>query len=63
MERDDQKNSPQSAPDSSGTGRDQTKREQQQSDPQVTELNGLTDSTEDLEPTLEDGTKAPEKEG
>jgi hypothetical protein len=34
---------------------------QEQSDPQLTELKGLTDSSEDLEPTLTDGTKAPEK--
>jgi hypothetical protein len=38
-----------------------SKGEQQQTDPQVTELRGFVDPSEDLEPTLEDGTKAPEK--
>lgn len=40
-----------------------TQREsrQEQSDPQLTELKGFTDSSEDLEPTLTDGTKAPDK--
>lgn len=37
------------------------KGEQQQTDPQITELKGFVDKTEDLEPTLEDGTKAPDK--
>ncbi len=37
------------------------KGKQQQSDPQLTELAGFTDPAEDLEPTLEDGTKAPDK--
>jgi hypothetical protein len=40
---------------------DSSKGEQQQSDPQLTELKGFTDPKEDLEPTLEDGTKGPEK--
>lgn len=39
----------------------QPKGDQQQTDPQLTELKGFTDSSEDLEPTLEDGTKAPDK--
>jgi hypothetical protein len=39
-----------------------SKKEQQQTDPQITELKGFVDPKEDLEPTLEDGTKAPEKE-
>lgn len=39
----------------------QPKAQQQQSDPQLTELAGFTDSSEDLEPTLEDGTKSPDK--
>jgi hypothetical protein len=34
---------------------------QEQSDPQLTELKGFTDSSEDLEPTLTDGTKVPDK--
>lgn len=39
----------------------QSKGKQQQSDPQLTELAGFIDPSEDLEPTLEDGTKAPDK--
>ena len=39
----------------------QSPERQEQSDPQLTELRGFTDSSEDLEPTLTDGTKAPEK--
>jgi|GEM_PF-2575731 len=42
-------------------GADESKKKQQQSDPQKTELKGFIDSSEDLEPRLEDGTKAPEK--
>ena len=34
---------------------------QEQSDPQLTELRGFADSSEDLEPTLTDGTKVPDK--
>ena len=34
---------------------------QEQSDPQLTELRGFVDESEDLEPTLTDGTKAPDK--
>lgn len=34
---------------------------QEQTDPQLTELKGFTDPSKDLEPTLTDGTKAPEK--
>ena len=37
------------------------KKKQQQSDPQLTELKGFIDPNEDLEPTLEDGTKSPDK--
>ena len=40
---------------------DESKKKQQQSDPQKTELKGFVDSSEELEPRLEDGTKAPEK--
>ena len=40
---------------------DTSKKQQQQSDPQETELKGFVDPKEDLEPRLEDGTKAPEK--
>lgn len=40
----------------------QAKGQQQQSDPQLTELKGFTDPNEDLEPTLEDGTKSPDKQ-
>ena len=39
----------------------QTKSRQEQSDPQLTELKGFIDPSEDLEPTLTDGTKAPDK--
>jgi hypothetical protein len=39
----------------------ESKGQQQQSDPQLTELKGFTDPDEDLEPTLEDGTKGPDK--
>lgn len=39
----------------------ESKKRQEQSDPQLTELRGFTDSSEDLEPTLTDGTKAPDK--
>ena len=39
----------------------QSREKQEQSDPQLTELRGFTDSSEDLEPTLTDGTKVPEK--
>lgn len=46
--------------DSTEPSRQATER-QEQSDPQLTELRGFTDSSEDLEPTLTDGTKAPEK--
>lgn len=41
----------------------QPKERQEQSDPQLTELRGFTDSSEDLEPTLTDGKKAPDKDG
>ena len=34
---------------------------QEQSDPQLTELRGFVDPKEDLEPTLQDGKKSPEK--
>ena len=34
---------------------------QEKSDPQLTELKGFFDSKEDLEPTLQDGTKSNEK--
>ena len=37
-------------------------KKQEQSDPQLTDLKGFVDPSEDLEPTLTDGTKAPEKE-
>ena len=39
----------------------QSAENQEQSDPQLTELRGFTDSSEDLEPTLTDGQKAPDK--
>ena len=39
----------------------QNTERQEQSDPQLTELRGFTDASEDLEPTLTDGTKVPEK--
>ena len=34
---------------------------QEQSDSQETELKGFVDGSEDLEPTLTDGTKSPDK--
>jgi len=34
---------------------------QEQSDPQLTELRGFTNPHEDLEPTLNDGIKSPDK--
>lgn len=40
----------------------QSESRQEQTDPQLTELKGFTDKSKDLEPTLTDGTKAPEKE-
>ncbi len=39
----------------------QADHKQEQSDPQLTELKGFADKSEDLEPTLTDGTKAPDK--
>lgn len=39
----------------------ESKGRQQQSDPQLTELAGFIDPNVDLEPTLEDGTKGPDK--
>lgn len=38
-----------------------TTEKQEKSDPQLTELRGFVDPNEDLEPTLQDGTKSPEK--
>ncbi len=38
-------------------------KKQEQSDPQLTELRGLVDPSEDLEPSLEDGKKSPDKAG
>lgn len=43
---------------------DQTRppfKKQEQSDPQLTELKGFVDPSEDLEPTLSDGKKSPDK--
>ncbi len=34
---------------------------QEKSDPQLTELRGFIDPEEDLEPTLQDGKKSPDK--
>ena len=42
-------------------GANESRKKQQQSDPQRTELKGFVNDREDLEPTLEDGTKAPDK--
>jgi hypothetical protein len=39
----------------------QSESRQEQTDPQMTELKGFVDNSKDLEPTLTDGTKAPEK--
>jgi len=51
--------------DEKTTSVDQTseeqKKKQEQSDPQLTELRGFTNPDEDLEPTLTDGTKSPDK--
>jgi hypothetical protein len=44
-----------SRPETENTGR------QEQADPPITELRGFTDPSEDLEPVLTDGTKAPDK--
>lgn len=38
------------------------KAKQEQSDPQITELRGFVNPSEDLEPTLTDGTKSPDKD-
>jgi hypothetical protein len=38
-----------------------SKEMQEKSDPQLTELRGFMDPDEDLEPTLQDGTKSPDK--
>ena len=46
--------------DSTEPSKQNTSR-QEQSDPQLTELRGFADSSEDLEPTLTDGTKVPDK--
>lgn len=51
---------PMKAPDTGETG-DQSRGKQEQSDPQHTELRGFVNPNDDLEPTLTDGTKAPEK--
>lgn len=40
----------------------QSESRQEQTDPQLTELKGFVDGSKDLEPTLTDGTKAPDKE-
>jgi hypothetical protein len=50
-----------SIPEDTTEPANQSKASQQQSDPQLTELKGFIDPKEDLEPTLEDGTKGPEK--
>ena len=57
QENDDKK----SIPEDTTEPANQSKASQQQSDPQLTELKGFIDPKEDLEPTLEDGTKGPEK--
>lgn len=57
----DKKQPREGATENVNTGNNPEKKRQQQSDPQVTELKGFVDPHEDLEPTLEDGTKAPEK--
>ena len=44
----------------SNTSTEKTER-QEQTDPPLTELRGFVDPKEDLEPTLTDGTKAPDK--
>jgi hypothetical protein len=51
----------QSAQNNSKEPSKQKTERQEQSDPQLTELRGFTDSSEDLEPTLTDGTKVPDK--
>ena len=57
QENDDKK----SIPEDTTEPANRSKASQQQSDPQLTELKGFIDPKEDLEPTLEDGTKGPEK--
>lgn len=57
----DERKSPQPGHHDSTEPSTQAEGRQEQSDPQLTELKGFTDKHEDLEPTLTDGTKAPEK--
>lgn len=56
----DNRNHPSQEHDSTEPSK-QPPHKQEQSDPQLTELRGFTDKNEDLEPTLTDGTKAPDK--
>ena len=54
-----EKRNKQGAPDTKPS--QQPAERQEKSDPQLTELRGYADADEDLEPTLTDGTKAPDK--
>jgi hypothetical protein len=58
----DKKNNPQRGHEDETDPSNLSHSKQEQSDPQLTELRGFTDSSEDLEPVLTDGTKAPDKE-
>jgi hypothetical protein len=57
----DQKNKQQNESVNTSKSSPESTGRQEQSDPQLTELRGFTDSSEDLEPTLTDGSKAPDK--
>ncbi|QEC54786.1 hypothetical protein [Flavisolibacter ginsenosidimutans] len=58
--QDEQKRTQPSGHDSTEPSTQNANR-QEQSDPQLTELKGFVDKKEDLEPTLTDGTKVPDK--
>ena len=58
----DEKTQNQSGKESNTDPANAPEKKQEQSDPQLTELKGFVDPSEDLEPTLTDGTKAPENE-
>ena len=57
----DDKNTSQAGRRDSTEPSSQPDHKQEQSDPQLTELKGFFDSSKDIEPTLTDGTKAPDK--
>lgn len=57
----DERNKEQERAENLPHGEETTTGRQEQSDPQLTELKGFIDPKEDLEPTLTDGTKVPDK--